>query len=145
MTQDREGAAGEDRRSSADPAGGLAIALVADLLFASRIRGAANAVGARALTVRTADELIERSREVAPRLILLDLEARGVNAPALIERLKADPELSSVPVIAFGSHVRGEALLAARRAGADRVLARSAFVRDLPSLLRGMDAVDKDP
>ena len=145
MTQDREDAAGQERRSTAGAAGGLALALVADLLFASRIRGAASAVGAQALTVRTADELIEWSRAMAPRLILLDLEARGVDAPALIERLKADPELSSVPVIAFGSHVRGEALLAARRAGADRVLARSAFVRDLPSLLRGMDAVDKDP
>ncbi len=38
-------------------------------------------------------------------------------------------------IVAFGSHVRKDLLDAARVAGADEVLARSAFVKRLPELL----------
>ncbi len=124
--------------------GAPTLALVADLLFASRIRGAAAAVGVRARTVRTADELLREARSETPRSILVDLDARGVDAPELVRALKSDRLLAGVPVVAFGSHVRGEALRAARAAGADRVLARSAFVRELPRLLRGTEVAGPD-
>lgn len=127
-----------DRQAAgADPGRATAIALVADLLFASRVRGAADAVGTRVRTVRSAAELLDTARTDGPRLILLDLDARGVDVPALVAQLKSDPALAGIPVVVFGAHVEGAALRAAREAGADRVLARSAFVRELPALLRG--------
>jgi CheY-like chemotaxis protein len=115
--------------------GTAAVALVADMMFASRVRGTATAVGVEAVTVTRAEKLVEETRRLRPRVVLIDIDARGVDVPALIARLKSDPETASVPVIAFGSHVNADALRAAREAGADRVLARSAFVRDLPTLL----------
>lgn len=118
-------------------AGTAAVALVADLMFASRIRGAAAAAGVEVATVSRADRLLDEVRRLRPRLVLVDLDARGMDAADLIRRLKADPETAGARVIAFGPHVEGDALVAARGAGADRVLARSAFVRDLPALLRG--------
>ncbi|HEX6940874.1 MAG TPA: response regulator [Longimicrobiales bacterium] len=117
-----------------------ALALVADLKFAARVRGAAAAVGARVRTVHSADTLLEAARAETPGMILLDLDLRGADVPALVRALKADPALAGVPVIAFGAHVRRDALAAAREAGADRVLARSAFVRVLPELMRGTTA-----
>ena len=114
-----------------------AVALVADLLFASKVRGAASAAGVEATTVTKGEALLAEVRARSPRLVLIDLESRGVDAPALVAALKADPGTADIPVVAFGSHVNGEALKAAREAGADRVLARSAFVRELPSLLAG--------
>lgn len=123
-----------DDNSSAD-----VVALVADLLFASRIRGVANATGARVLTVSSPAALKRVVAEQQPRLVLVDLDARVGDAPALIAELKGAAQLGAVQVIAFGSHLEREALLAARAAGADRVLARSAFVRELPTILRGMD------
>lgn len=116
---------------------GSVLALVADLLFASKVKGTAAAVGVEARIVRRREDLLGEARREPPRLILLDLEAPGLDAAELIEELKADAALGKVPVVAFGSHVRGEALMAARAAGADRVLARSAFVRELPGLLAG--------
>src|SRR5690606_2141421 len=113
-----------------------AVALVADLIFASRVRGVADAVGARVRTVGSASELLDVARAVSPRLIILDLDARGVDVAGLVEYIKSDPALAAIPVVVFGSHVEGARLRAAREAGADRVLARSAFVRDLPALLR---------
>lgn len=112
-------------------------ALVADLIFASRIRAAAAAEGVRVETVTTSNALIEAAHAARPRLILVDLAARGVDPVSLIGALKADSALASVPIVAFGPHVDADLLVAAREAGADRVLARSAFVRLLPSLLAG--------
>jgi CheY-like chemotaxis protein len=110
------------------------IAAVNDLMFGSRIRAAAQQAGVSAVFVRSAGELAARAAQAD--LILLDLETRWLDAPASIAVLKADAATASVPIVAFGSHVDGDALLAARAAGADRVLARSAFVKALPDLLR---------
>ena len=112
-----------------------AVALVADMMFASRIRGAASVAGVQVLTVSRAEKLLEEARRLRPRLVLLDLDTRAADVPALIRTLKSDPDTSAARIIAFGPHVASEALIAARDAGADRVLARSAFVRDLPQLL----------
>lgn len=115
------------------------MALVADLLFASRIRGAAAAVGVPVITVGTAAALKRLIEEQRPRLVVVDLDARLGDAAALIAELKATPGLEPLRLVAFGSHLESEALLAARAAGADRVMARSAFVRELPSILLGID------
>jgi CheY-like chemotaxis protein len=120
------------------------VALVADLIFASRIRGTAQAAGVQAITVRSAAELLQRAGELQPSLILVDLDARAADPPTAIARLKEDPQTRDIPILAFGSHVQREAIEAARAAGADRVLARSAFVRELPFLLRRLDGPAAD-
>jgi CheY-like chemotaxis protein len=119
-----------------DDGGGLAaVALVADMMFASRVGGAARAVGVEVRTVTSPVELWEVLERDRPPLVLIDLEHRGLDAAALVAEIKApaDPPV----IVAFGSHVNREALLSARAAGADHVLARSAFVRELPAILRG--------
>jgi CheY-like chemotaxis protein len=111
-------------------------AACADLIFGARVRAAAEAAGWQALLISPRDAAANRIRTELPRLVLLDLDARWLDAVALIAALKADPATAAIPVVAFASHVRTDALAAAREAGADRVLARSAFVRQLPELLR---------
>src|SRR5690606_12170770 len=118
-----------------EPAPAPILALAADLIFASRIRATATAVGATVHVVRSAEELLTRARETAPRLVLIDLEARAGDPAGAIRQLRATPETAAVPIVAFASHVNREAIEAARAAGASRVLARSAFVRELPALL----------
>ncbi len=112
------------------------IAWAADLTSAARIRGAAQATGTELRLARDADALLRAAAAEQPRLIVVDLEARGDPAAA-IARLKADAATAAIPVIAFAPHVREEAIAAARAAGAERVLARGAFLRDLPRLLAG--------
>ena len=111
------------------------VAAVNDLLFGSRIRSAAAHAGVNAVFVRSVADLAARAS--GAELVLLDLETRWLDAPAAIAALKADPATASVPLVAFGPHVAAAALGAARAAGADRVLARSAFVKLLPELLAG--------
>jgi CheY-like chemotaxis protein len=113
---------------------GGVVAAVADLILGSKIGGAAGHAGVAVQFVRSADELRARARGAG--LVLLDLDARWLEAAAAIRDLKSDPASADARIIAFVSHVRTDAIEAARAAGADRVLARSAFVRELPALLR---------
>lgn len=111
------------------------VAVVNDLMFGSRIRAAAQQAGVDVAFVRNAGDLAARAAHAD--LVLLDLETRWLDAPAAIRSLRSDAATEGVPVVAFGPHVAGEALKAAREAGAHRVLARSAFVAQLQDLMRG--------
>jgi CheY-like chemotaxis protein len=111
------------------------VAAVADLIFGARIRAAAADAGVDMAFARSVDALLESAP--GADLLLLDLDARWLDAGPVIERLRAGSATARVPIVAFVSHVRTDAIEAARSAGADRVLARSAFVRELPSILRG--------
>jgi len=65
------------------------------------------------------------------RVVIVDLEALGDDPAGAVRSLVA----AGRTVLAFGPHVRGEMLAAARAAGAV-VLPRSAFLDRLPELLR---------
>ena len=101
------------------------VAVVTDLFFQSRISATANHCGRRVRFIR--DGAIASSYAIA----LVDLDA-DVDVLRCIQTLKAG---SGAPVIAFGPHVDVEGRKAARAAGADRVLAKSRFVSELPIIL----------
>jgi CheY-like chemotaxis protein len=110
-----------------------------DLMFRTRIGEAARGAG---VEVRPAPpgRLAETCRAAGARLVIADLDDRGRDALAELGELKADPALAAVRVVGFLSHVDAERAGAARAAGVDRVMARSAFVRELPALLAGAQA-----
>jgi len=72
----------------------------------------------------------EAAGESGCPVAIVDLEAAGASAPEAIGTLVR----AGVVVLAFGPHVRAEALAAARAAGAV-ALPRSAFLARLPELL----------
>jgi hypothetical protein len=101
---------------------------VRDLLLASRVTTAARAAGAPVQLVRDPAALAEQQGE---RLVV-DLNQPGALDAAA--RWKGQqPDLRRV--IGFVSHVDGETIAAARQAGLDHVLARSALAEKLPRLL----------
>ena len=110
------------------------IALVDDLLSLSRIREAGRAAGVEVGAVRGTAELVAAARQAA-RLVLVDADSQRLPWRDGIAALRADPATGGMPVIVFVSHVRADLAGAARAAGASRVLARSAFVKELPELM----------
>jgi DNA-binding response OmpR family regulator len=102
------------------------VAVVTDLFFQSRISTAAR------YSDRTVRFLTVNSETDGHALALVDLDA-DLDVLAVIRRLKAG---SNAPIVAFGPHVDSEGRKAAREAGADRVLAKSRFVSELPLLLQ---------
>lgn len=119
--------------------------LTGDFFFRARIEATAIAVGVPVAFAGSADELLDRVAAdlrngpgAEASIVLVDLNDRATDHPAVIRALKAGP--GAPIVIAFGSHVDREGLRGAREAGADQVMARSTFTERLPELLRGTGA-----
>jgi len=110
------------------------VALVADLMFGSRIREAA--AGAPVRTARKIEGLLEACRSEPPTIVLVDLDDDRIQPLDAVRALRADAATSALPVIGFVSHVNGARAQEALAAGCTRVLARSAFVVELPALVR---------
>lgn len=113
----------------------------ADLIWATRIKRTADALGLPARPVRTPGMLRERFADSDVRSLIVDLTL-GETALDLIRAVREHPEPAgrSVRVVAFGPHVEHALLQRARDAGADEVLPRGAFDRDLPDLLLALEA-----
>jgi CheY-like chemotaxis protein len=67
--------------------------------------------------------------------VILDLNNPRTDPLGTVESMKADPALAAVPTVGFASHVQTDVIEAARRAGVDDVMARSAFAQNLPEIL----------
>ena len=109
------------------------IAVVDDLFFATRIQETARQLGVEIELVPAA-QIRERVARGGVDAVILDLGAAG--ALETLRILKADAATGSAQVTGFVSHVAAETIAAARAAGCDQVLARSAFTRQLPELLK---------
>ena len=110
----------------------------ADLLWATRIKSTAEAIGIAARPVRTLEMLEARLADSPVRALIVDLEA-GETGFQLIERLRstgASEADRAVRVLAFGPHVMTDLFERARGAGADRVVARGGFSAKLPQILQ---------
>jgi CheY-like chemotaxis protein len=113
------------------------VALVEDLFFLAKIQETAKAVGVRVVTgdMRGGSAAIA---ETQPQAIFLDLNSRRLPAVEWIQALKSDPETRPIRIVGFVSHVQEELISAARTAGCDSVMARSAFTQQLPNILRSL-------
>jgi CheY-like chemotaxis protein len=110
--------------------------VAADLMFGARIRAAATDAGVAARFARNLEQLTQTAADAD--LVIIDLDTRWLDAPAAIRALKESATSNATPLVAFVSHVRADLIESARAAGADRVMARSAFVAQLSELLAGL-------
>ena len=113
------------------------VAAVEDLLFRSKISETATQLSVEALFPRSPKKLLDEARAAPPNLLILDLNSARFDPLTLLKQLKSDKALKTVPVVGFLSHVQKDLALAARESGCDRIMARSAFTKDLPEILSG--------
>ena len=107
------------------------LAVMDDLIFGVKVQDAACRAGQPLEFVANSDLALAKASLPGTRVIL-DLNLRGVDTVDLIRRLKA----AQVPVIAYVAHVQVDLRRAAEAAGADQVLARSAFVTRIDQIVR---------
>jgi CheY-like chemotaxis protein len=120
----------------------MILALVTDLFFVSRIQSAAQKAGLvfESLDIyKTVSEFIEILGAKKPSLIVLDLNS-ALPWPEWLPAVKADEQLSEIPWLAFGSHMNPRRLAAARHAGADKVVPKSEFDRELKAMIESITA-----
>jgi DNA-binding NarL/FixJ family response regulator len=113
----------------------MILVAVDDLLFSSKIRTTAKQAGVELTFARTPTEIVEQSRALKPRLIIFDLNSAKAAPIDTVAALKRDPALASIRTIGFVSHVHTDLINAARAAGIDDVMARSAFAGQLAEIL----------
>ncbi len=111
------------------------LAAVDDLLFSSKIRATAKQVGVDVHFARTPDDILSQARALKPSLAIFDLNSGKTDPVATIAALKADPSIAAIRTIGFASHVHTALIAAARQAGADEVMPRSAFAGHLADIL----------
>lgn len=108
------------------------LALVDDLIFQAKMQETARLVGVELHACSTAGALLAAIAKEAPRLVIVDLNARS-NPLSAIEQMQISAR--DVPLVAFLSHVQVELAERARAAGCHDVMPRSQFTRDLATIL----------
>jgi DNA-binding NarL/FixJ family response regulator len=112
------------------------LAAVDDFLFRSKIRATAKHVDVEITFAQTPDEILAQARALKPTLLIIDLNSPKADPIATIAALKADADTAAVRTLGFASHVHTDLIAAARQAGADEVLPRSAFAGRLAEILQ---------
>jgi CheY-like chemotaxis protein len=113
----------------------MVLCVVDDLFFSIKIKTAAQLVNADVYFERTGDDTLEIIRQKRPHLVVFDLDSVKLRPIDTIAALKADPELRWTETLGFVSHVHADVIAAARAAGIDQVMARSAFADRLGAIL----------
>jgi CheY-like chemotaxis protein len=107
-----------------------AAVLARDLFAATRAGTVLEALGVPAEVVEPAPDALRRLQDEPPDLLVLDLAVPGDVRAAVLGWAPG-----RLPVVAFGSHVDGDALAAARRAGCAAVTTNARLDRDLQAFL----------
>lgn len=110
------------------------LALSADLIFGARIRSAAETAHVNVILAQSVEEFLTRVQESRPQLAVLDLDRRGLDVRAVVEAVKS----ANVTLLCYVSHVREDLVSLARDAGADQVMARGAFAKNLTGILEDL-------
>jgi len=113
----------------------MVLAIVDDLMFSSKIRGAAAQLGLQVVFARSAEAALAEMKKSRPKLVILDLDSPRTDPIAILGAMTRDESLTGVPTVGFVSHVRSDLIQAAHDAGAGEVLPRSAFTMRLPAIL----------
>lgn len=107
------------------------VVVITDIFFQMRIMAAARAAGR---SVRFVGSVAALAELPSCRLTLVDLDADL----DVLEAIRRTDRRAGGAVVAFGPHVDTELRKSARLAGADRVLAKSKFVTELPRLMASL-------
>lgn len=119
----------------------MILVAVDDMLFSSKIRATAKLVGVELVFARTPADIMAQARTLKPSLVIFDINSGKADPINTVAALKSDPELKHIPTAGFVSHVDTSLIAAARGAGMDEVMARSAFAANLPQIL----TADREP
>jgi len=116
----------------------MILCVMDDLMFSIKISSTAKSIGGiDVFFERSPDLVLSSIRDKRPSLVIFDLNSVRMNPMAALAAMKQDSALAGIRTLGFVSHVDSNTIAAARAAGIDQVLARSAFSTQLGSILTG--------
>ena len=121
--------------SSGNVPPGMVLVVISDLLFRSRIDDVARRLNVPLRVAKSVEQLERHLANGAPAMAIVDLEIETMDPAETVTRIRNAAGGADTRLIAFAGHTNLDAIRAGRAAGAGVVLARSAFVTQLPALL----------
>ncbi|ULA63738.1 MAG: Histidine kinase [Nitrospira sp.] len=100
---------------------------VTDIFFYTKVRDALRTGGYRIEKARAQQEIAEKSATASPVAVILDMNDLTLNAFQAIETLKADPRLTSIPILAYANHEEVETWNRAKALGVTKIVSRNEF------------------
>jgi len=113
----------------------MVLALVDDLMFRSKIKSTAQHAGVEVSFAGSRDAALAAMRAKTPALVVFDLNNARADPLGTLAEMKKDAALASIQTVGYVSHVDVNTIDAARAAGVDDVVARSAFTMRLAELV----------
>lgn len=117
--------------------GKIALGLIRDLFFRSKIDAVASVVGAEIAYASDLSVVEKRCAELKPTIIFVDLSDGSFPAEETAAKVRA--AAPNARLVGFASHIDLKPLKAAREAGFALTLSRSEFTARLAELLRADD------
>jgi DNA-binding NarL/FixJ family response regulator len=109
------------------------VLLCPNLMFASRVAGAASALKVPLQVLAGPSDLAAKV-SYQTRLVIVDLGQNGLDLPKIVAEVRA--KSPAARIVAFGSHVNEAALAAAQEAGCNDVMPNSMFDRTYVEMLK---------
>jgi CheY-like chemotaxis protein len=108
------------------------LAVIEDLFFLVKVKDAATKAGLDIQLAKSPEAAVAKVRTHQPVLVVVDLNATTLQPLETIRALKSEGVAN---MLAFVSHVQVDLKRQGQEAGADRVIARSAFSEKLNALM----------
>jgi CheY-like chemotaxis protein len=99
--------------------------------------------GHEVLTAGDGHEALVRLREGAPEVVLLDVMMPGLDGWQVCERIRADPDLATTPVVILSARAQQSDLERGAQAGADAYITKPFDPLELVELVERLAAQDR--
>jgi len=95
-------------------------------------------LGYRTAEVETGEDAIETARALSPDLVLMDYRLPGIDGIETFHRLRADPGIRRMPIVAVTASAMPEDSARMRRAGFDGFETKPINVKNLVATIEGL-------
>jgi PleD family two-component response regulator len=115
---------------------------VTDIFFYTKVRDALLSKGYKLERARTQQDIAEKASASSPSAMILNMNDETLNAFQVLETLKTDTRLTTIPVLAFANHEEVDTFNRARALGVTKIVSRNEFSTRLKDLVEETLAAD---
>ena len=95
-------------------------------------------LGCDVVVASSGEEALDKAAETSPDLVVLDLMLPDIDGFTVASRLRAEPKLNRVPILALSGLTRSEDLERAQAAGCNDVLPKPFDLEELVKKIEGL-------
>jgi CheY-like chemotaxis protein len=106
-----------------------------NMIFTSKMMTILDGLEAEGIKAIRSDDIFEKAQQMRPDLIIIDLNLNGIEAPALINKLRSYGATREIPIVCYSPQILKDQMKAAKTAGATEVFPNSRMTSRMNSIL----------